>query len=315
MKQLLLLVLLCFLSCDYFEKPTTEEQTETTTKTDTENAVDISVTQMWEDYTVANPNEATSERPESWFFHNNKADADRLGKLVAAGKKQAGSGLYIWYEEASAPLPESGTKHIITDFDGKALAIIETRKVDTIPFNKITAEYASLDMGTDEQPLEKWKKAHSDFFTMALAESNDTFLEDMLVVCEYFETIWPRIAPEIPQNSVSLTLKKARFTTTSLPKELTVVMYNTTAAPIMTGLHYSIDCLKDSAWKPMVPDMVFNDIGYGIDQNGSQPFVIDLLREQISYKTGTYRISKSYLDENYSKTHKQYPVYAQFEIE
>lgn len=87
-------------------------------------------------------------------------------------------------------LPKVGTKQIITDFDGKARAIIQNTSVDTIPFNKISKEYAELDMGTDIEPLEKWKKAHWDFFENFLKESGEKPTEEMLIVCVRFEPIW-----------------------------------------------------------------------------------------------------------------------------
>jgi uncharacterized protein YhfF len=70
-------------------------------------------------------------------------------------KKQAGSNLYYFYKEANADLPKIGTKSIVTDFDGKARAIIEIKKVDTISFNQISKAYAPLDMGMHIEPLKK----------------------------------------------------------------------------------------------------------------------------------------------------------------
>ena len=162
------------------------------TKTEQEVGVDSSVPEMWREFITSHPEFKGEEPPESWFFHNNKADADRLAKLVSTGKKQAGSGLYAWYEEANADLPSVGTKHIITNFDGKAQAIIKVTKVDTIPFNEISEAYAALDMGTTDDPLNKWKKAHWDFFSSAMKESGEKPTEDMLIVCEWFETVWPK---------------------------------------------------------------------------------------------------------------------------
>lgn len=146
---------------------------------------------MWGNFTESNPEFKNEEMPESWFFHNNEYDANRLAELILNGKKKAGSGLYFWYEEANADLPKIGTKHIITDFSGKARAIIEIKKVDTIPFNRISEDYAEMDMGTKIEPLKKWKKAHWDFFETALKESREQPTEEMLVVCERFETVWP----------------------------------------------------------------------------------------------------------------------------
>lgn len=161
-------------------------------KSDTKTAVriDKSVYDLWDNYTKANPEFKTSAMPESWFFHDNKEDANRLAVLTLIEKKKASSGLYAWYEEAHADLPKIGTKHIITDFDGKARAIIEIIKVDTIPFNQISKAYAEMDMGTTIEPLEKWKKAHWDFFASTLEENGQKPTEDMLIVCEIFETIW-----------------------------------------------------------------------------------------------------------------------------
>lgn len=183
MRKLLFFGLILFLLCCKNETNFTSEENN-------------SVVEIWKNYLEANPKLKDKSLPDSWFFHNNKADANRLGKLVLIGKKKAGSGLYSWYKDANADLPKLGTKHIITNFNGKALAIIEIRKVDTIPFNKISKDYASLDMGTSDQPLEKWRKAHWDFFESTLKEHAKTPTDNTLVVCEWFETVWPTEAVE-----------------------------------------------------------------------------------------------------------------------
>lgn len=152
---------------------------------------DKTANEMWNNFTKANSEFLTDEMPEADYFHTNKEDANRLGELILNRQKQAGSSLYALYEKYNADLPKIGRKQIVTDFDGNALAIIETIKVDTIPFNQISAAYAKLDMGTNSEPLKKWKKAHWDFFEGFMAESGDKPTEDMLIVCEWFETIWP----------------------------------------------------------------------------------------------------------------------------
>ncbi|WP_430908874.1 ASCH domain-containing protein [Maribacter sp. 2-571] len=147
---------------------------------------------MWANFIASHPKFKEAELPEAFYFHDNEKDADRLASLVVNGKKRASSGLYVWYEEANADLPMIGTKSIVTDFDGTARAIIEIKKVDTIPFNKISGTYAEMDMGTSIAPLQKWKKAHWTFFKGALEQSGAQASEEMLVVCETFEKIWPK---------------------------------------------------------------------------------------------------------------------------
>jgi len=69
--------------------------------------------------------------------------------------KKASSGLYFLYLQYHVDLPKEGNIQIITDYDGKATAIIQTRPIDTIPFNQISKEYTTLDMGTHVESLKK----------------------------------------------------------------------------------------------------------------------------------------------------------------
>ncbi|MBM1108224.1 ASCH domain-containing protein [Aurantibacter crassamenti] len=162
-------------------------------ETKTENGIDESVYEMWSNFTSSNAEFKKDELPESWFFHDNEEDANRLANLTLSGKKKATtSGLYTWYEEANADLPTVGTKHIVTNFSGKAMAIIEIKKIDTIPFNQVSKNHAELDMGTTIDPLKKWKKAHWDYFESVMKENGEVPTEEMLLVLEQFETIWPK---------------------------------------------------------------------------------------------------------------------------
>ena len=181
MKNLTIILLIFLSSC----------KSETKSEHKTENGIDKSVYEMWERYTQSNPDIKDKELPDSWYFHDNKEDANRLAELTVNGVKRATtSGLYAWYKEANANLPQVGTIQIITDFEGKAQAIIETTKVDTIPFNQISKEYAALDIGTNIEPLEKWKKAHWDYLSRVMKENGEKPTEEMLLVCEWFKTIW-----------------------------------------------------------------------------------------------------------------------------
>ena len=192
MKYLTLILFLIFMGCKNESKTKTETQAETTTEMESKNGIDKSVSEMWNNYIESNPEFKDEEIPESDFFHNNSEDANRLAELTLNGEKKASSGLYTLYKQYEVDLPKVGTKQIITDFDGKAQVIIENRSVDTIPFNKISEKYAELDMGTDIEPLEKWKKAHWDFFEGFLKESGEKPTEEMLIVCVRFDTIWTK---------------------------------------------------------------------------------------------------------------------------
>jgi len=181
MRRLTTVLLLIVVSC----------KNETKADVKAESGIDKSVYDMWNRFIASNPKFKNEPMPESWYFHTNREDANRLAELTLNGKKKASSGLYFWYEEAKADLPKVGTKHIITDFDGAAKAIIEIQGVDTVPFHNISEKYAELDMGTKIEPLKKWRQAHWEFFSSTMEESGFPPTENMLVVCERFTTIWP----------------------------------------------------------------------------------------------------------------------------
>lgn len=186
MKHIAIILFLIFISCKNESKTKSETQTET----ESENVIDKSVSEMWNNYIASNPEFKDEEIPEFDFFHNNKEDAHRLAELTINGKKKASSGLFSLYKKYNVDLPKVGTKKIITNFNGKEKAIIENKSVDTIPFNKISQDYAELDMGTEIEALKKWKKAHWDFFESFLEEIGEQPTEKMLIVCVRFETIW-----------------------------------------------------------------------------------------------------------------------------
>lgn len=183
MRHLIIIFFLILINC--------KSDTKTGKETEAEIEIDTTVSEMWNNYIKSNSEFASNEIPESDFFHTNKEDANRLAQLILNGEKKAGSSLYSLYKKYNVAIPKAGRKQIVTDFDGKALAIIEITRVDTIPFNQISASYAKLDMGTHIEPLKKWKKAHWNFFEGFMKESGDKPTDDMLIVCEYFKTIWP----------------------------------------------------------------------------------------------------------------------------
>ncbi|SFW14708.1 ASCH domain-containing protein [Cellulophaga fucicola] len=182
MKPFIFILLLTLICC--------KNESKIEIETESESIVDESVSKIWNNYIKSNPDFKDEKIPEADFFHNNEEDANRLAKLTVNGKKKTSSSLYSLYKQYNVDLPKIGAKQIITNFDGKAKAIIKNKSVDTIPFNKISKEYAELDIGTNIEPLKKWKKAHWKFFKNLLKESGEKPTEEMLIVCVSFETIW-----------------------------------------------------------------------------------------------------------------------------
>lgn len=150
-----------------------------------------SVREMWNSYlkSIGEDINNIDRKYISWYFCDNEKSANDLAKLVKGGVKRATTGLYYWYEVEGEELPKIGDFGIITDFDGVAQCIIQTKKVNIVPFKEVTEEFAKIE-GEGDKSLKYWKKVHVAAFSRGLKEHGKEFSEDMLVVCEEFEMVY-----------------------------------------------------------------------------------------------------------------------------
>jgi uncharacterized protein YhfF len=63
-------------------------------------------------------------------------------------------------------------------------------KVYITPFSQVTEEHAYKE-GEFDRTLSSWRECHSEFFTTELKKIEREFTEDMPVVCEEFEVVYP----------------------------------------------------------------------------------------------------------------------------
>ena len=146
-----------------------------------------SVENLWNDFMRENPLNKIIETPLSFYFCDNEKDADECAELVVKGIKRATATSLWWYEKNKKSLPKVGEQYIVTDWKGNAKAIIETTKVEQVPYNKITAEFAEIE-GEGDKSLEYWKKVHKTYYEREMALFNEEFDNYMIIVCEHFKT-------------------------------------------------------------------------------------------------------------------------------
>ena len=130
---------------------------------------------------------------EAWSFGEN---ADLLAGLVADGTKTATSSAYPLYQLDGEPLPCEGQYSVILNSRDEAVCIIRTKKVCTVPFDKVSAEHAARE-GEGDRSLTYWRQVHRKFFAACLEEYALAFDETMGVVCEEFEVVF-RASPSLP---------------------------------------------------------------------------------------------------------------------
>ncbi|WP_224484014.1 ASCH domain-containing protein [Robertkochia aurantiaca] len=151
----------------------------------------VSTDLIWNEFLAGHPDNPIREKPESFYFCDNKTDADECADLVVKGIKQATATSLWWYEKHNESLPEVGDQYIVTDWQGNPRAIIETTKVELTPYREITAEFAEIE-GEGDKSLEYWRKVHEAYYTREMEPYGDKFTEDMVIVCEHFKTIYTK---------------------------------------------------------------------------------------------------------------------------
>lgn len=150
----------------------------------------MTVEEMWRNYLKSiGESIGTSERTyEAWYFCDNETDANNLADLARRGIKRATASLKKSYEIENEPLPKEKDLSIITDFYGAAVCIIEVEKVEIIPFNEITEEYAKIE-GEGDGSLAYWREGHLNFFKKEAIALDFEFSENELVVFMTFKVV------------------------------------------------------------------------------------------------------------------------------
>jgi uncharacterized protein YhfF len=148
-----------------------------------------SVETIWNKYIHENPEHKNLKRPNSFYFCDNEFDANECADLVVKGIKKATATSLWWFKKNNEPLPKVGNQYIITDWNGNAKAIIETIKIEQVPYHKVTAEFAKIE-GEGDKTLAYWKKVHKAYYTREMKQFNEQFNENMIIVCEQFKTVY-----------------------------------------------------------------------------------------------------------------------------
>ena len=125
---------------------------------------------------------------EAWAFGD---DPDTLAELVRTGVKTATASAYPLSGLEGEALPEAGEYSVILNTRDEAVCIICTSKVYVTAYRDITAEQAYKE-GEGDRSLDYWRRVHEAFFRKEMEAAGLTFSEDMGVVCEEFEVVYPK---------------------------------------------------------------------------------------------------------------------------
>jgi uncharacterized protein YhfF len=148
--------------------------------------------EFWAAFARSRAVDPTPRFLEAFHFDDNEPSANELAALVLSGQKRATAGLVWAHESEGKRVPAPGDLSIVTNFAGDAVCIIETMRVDIVPFSDVSAEFAATE-GEGDGSLAYWRRAHEAFFGRECKRIGRTPEPDMPVVCERFEVVFMRL--------------------------------------------------------------------------------------------------------------------------
>lgn len=150
-----------------------------------------SVLKMWKDFlesTGENIDE-TEKEYSTWHFEITEKGANNLVELVVSGVKKA-TAASLWVEEHdNGNIPKEGDYSIITNWDGIAKCIIQTKRVNIVPYNQVTEEFARIE-GEGDLSLDYWREVHAIYYTKECERIGMKFIQEMPVICEEFDVVF-----------------------------------------------------------------------------------------------------------------------------
>lgn len=151
---------------------------------------EIMIDEFWKEFLLKTNREEDTKYIECFHFELTEKLANELLRLVLIGQKEATSSSLLAYKNEEDKIPKAGDLSIVTDWDGNPKCVIETIKVNVIPFKDITYDICKRE--GEDRHLESWRKGHATFFSSEGKELGYTFTEDMPVIFEEFKMIFSK---------------------------------------------------------------------------------------------------------------------------
>lgn len=121
-------------------------------------------------------------------YGDSPALSEALIELIRSGPKRARTGLLWAMERDGDAMPQVGDIEIVVDHADEPALVTRITRVDLLPFDQVSAEYAAVE-GEDDGSLESWREGHWRFFARECARIGREPAQDMPVVCAVFELL------------------------------------------------------------------------------------------------------------------------------
>ena len=127
---------------------------------------------------------------QAWHFGDTPALAHELAGLVLHGPKRATATLAITAGRDPQAAPVADGYSVVTEHDGTPRAVIRSTWIDRRALREVDAAFA-WDEGEGDRTLADWMAGHRQFFSRECASLGIAFSDDLPVVLERFELLYP----------------------------------------------------------------------------------------------------------------------------
>lgn len=131
-----------------------------------------------------------SALPDAFAFGGAGPLGEELAELVLRSAKRATTSLPIEFTSLNEALPMVGAVSIILNGELKPVAVIERTKIESMPFEIVSAEYAKIE-GEGDGSLDYWRQAHIEYFSEVCDRLGGHFNHQTIVLCQTFRMVWP----------------------------------------------------------------------------------------------------------------------------
>jgi uncharacterized protein YhfF len=127
---------------------------------------------------------------QAWHFGDSAELAHELVELVLHGPKRATTSLSWAIERRPDPAPVLHGYNLLCELDGTPRCVVRTVSIEVRAFKDVDAQYA-WDEGEGDRTLDSWRADHWEYFTRECATLGREATEDMRVIMERFELLYP----------------------------------------------------------------------------------------------------------------------------
>jgi uncharacterized protein YhfF len=114
------------------------------------------------------------------------ASTDEGAALILAGIKTATSSAHWEYPDDRIPFP--GALSVLFDGQQRARAIVETERVEVMPFGSVDKNFAHA-YGEGDRTLAWWRSEIGAWYRDAAARHGENFSTETLLICEWFKVV------------------------------------------------------------------------------------------------------------------------------